>query len=401
MSIPTFRDIGFWLKASREALDLNQEEVAKRVNLPRSAISLIEAGKRSVSSVELARFADLYRRSLSYFLRPAKSAAKDREAFSVLLRAEIVSKKDRPELISLYEFFKTYTGVERLVLGGMSYEVPEYMMGQRARRFRSVIEEGEHLANDERGRLGLGNAPISDIYSLFEREGIKIHKKPFPSGSKISGCFFFNQEIGPCIVVNTKHRPERTNFTAAHEYCHFLRDSQSLVDYACNLRNLGEQKEVFEIRANAFAANFLMPADGINEYLRELGGTKRSPLGVDRVVRLQRYFRVSYAAMLYRLKNLGWISDEEMEKLKVYKPTKIAKELGLDMGKAEEVLPLPLRFIQLAIEAYKKEKISLGKLAELLNLTRDQTVGLLKSLEIPLKLGPETKEELLEEIAGA
>ncbi len=67
------------LKEAREYLGLSQEYVAQQTQLPRPAISEIEAGRRRVESIELQRLAALYGRPLSYFLpseEPLAAAAK-------------------------------------------------------------------------------------------------------------------------------------------------------------------------------------------------------------------------------------------------------------------------------------------------------------------------------------
>jgi transcriptional regulator with XRE-family HTH domain len=56
------------LKEAREYLGLSQEYVAQQTQMPRPAISEIEAGRRRVESIELQRLAALYGRPLSYFL---------------------------------------------------------------------------------------------------------------------------------------------------------------------------------------------------------------------------------------------------------------------------------------------------------------------------------------------
>jgi transcriptional regulator with XRE-family HTH domain len=57
------------LREARDYLGLSQEYVAQQLNMPRPAVSDIEAGKRRVESIELQRLAELYSHPVSYFLR--------------------------------------------------------------------------------------------------------------------------------------------------------------------------------------------------------------------------------------------------------------------------------------------------------------------------------------------
>ena len=60
--------LGARLRGVREYLNLSQEAVASATGIPRSAVSDIERGKRKVDSLELRKFARLYRYSVAYLL---------------------------------------------------------------------------------------------------------------------------------------------------------------------------------------------------------------------------------------------------------------------------------------------------------------------------------------------
>ena len=55
------------LREAREYLGFSQEEVAAYLGVPRSALSLIEAGSRKVDALELKKLASLYKRPVAYF----------------------------------------------------------------------------------------------------------------------------------------------------------------------------------------------------------------------------------------------------------------------------------------------------------------------------------------------
>src|SRR5579883_3030323 len=66
----TQSELGTRLKKAREAVGLTQEGVADQMGLSRSAIAQVEAGNRSVSSMELDRMANLYGREMRDFFAP-------------------------------------------------------------------------------------------------------------------------------------------------------------------------------------------------------------------------------------------------------------------------------------------------------------------------------------------
>src|SRR5205823_2018070 len=59
----------------------------------------------------------------------------------------------------------------------------------------------------------------------------------------------------------------RHRFSLAHEYAHVLLDRSR----GGMVSRVEDRDNLVEIRANAFAASLLMPAEGVREFVRELG----------------------------------------------------------------------------------------------------------------------------------
>jgi transcriptional regulator with XRE-family HTH domain len=57
------------LKKARLEAGLKQTEVAKKFGKPQSFISKVERGERRLDVTELKRFADIYNKSLDYFVK--------------------------------------------------------------------------------------------------------------------------------------------------------------------------------------------------------------------------------------------------------------------------------------------------------------------------------------------
>lgn len=57
------------LKKARLEAELTQVEVATKIGRPQSHISNIESGQQRVDVIELKRFAKLYKKELTYFLK--------------------------------------------------------------------------------------------------------------------------------------------------------------------------------------------------------------------------------------------------------------------------------------------------------------------------------------------
>lgn len=98
--------IGARLREAREYLGLSQQEVAAKLNLPRTAVTMMESGQRGVDSLELKALAKLYQRTIAFFTDEEEVLGAG-VAPDVALLAKQVSKlsdQDRNELLRFSEF---------------------------------------------------------------------------------------------------------------------------------------------------------------------------------------------------------------------------------------------------------------------------------------------------------
>lgn len=144
------------------------------------------------------------------------------------------------------------------------------------------------------------------IERIVKSEGIRLEYAPLDD--ELSGLAHIRDDV-PIIGVNALHAPNRRRFTLAHELAHILLHRDELeravhVDRGSLRRDAlsAEGVDPIEIEANAFAAELLMPTHLL---ISEL---KRHPVDLEddaAVAALAKRFRVSDAAMRYRLNSLG------------------------------------------------------------------------------------------------
>jgi transcriptional regulator with XRE-family HTH domain len=110
-SVDTDRQVlGERLKEAREYVGLKQDDVAKKLGIPRSALSNIEAGSRKVDAIELAQMAKLYQRPVAWFTGEERHGASDKmlaEVARVARAAAALSHQDRQELARFADFLKS------------------------------------------------------------------------------------------------------------------------------------------------------------------------------------------------------------------------------------------------------------------------------------------------------
>ena len=86
--------IGFRLRAARERCGLSQQAVAGALNIPRTAVTNIEAGNRAVSTLELTKLAELYRQNAARFIEENQAETND---LSIVLPRALQDATSGPE----------------------------------------------------------------------------------------------------------------------------------------------------------------------------------------------------------------------------------------------------------------------------------------------------------------
>ncbi|MDE0268160.1 MAG: helix-turn-helix transcriptional regulator [Acidimicrobiaceae bacterium] len=95
------QELGARLREAREYIGLLQEDVAQALGIPRASVSTLESGKRRVSSLELRRFARLYRRPVGWLL----GEELETEFSTSLSRATApLSDNDKEQVLRFAEF---------------------------------------------------------------------------------------------------------------------------------------------------------------------------------------------------------------------------------------------------------------------------------------------------------
>lgn len=376
------------LKGARMQLGLTQEQVAEQLGLSRGALAQIELGMRAPNSLQLVRLAEIYRRELGEFLAEDFDLAEG-GALVALFRADPQIADDPAGSAAVRRCVKLaheYTRLEAMLgIAGERPSPPEFDLSLPRTRW-DAIQQGERLAEEERDRLGLGIDPIRDIRTVLEQQGVRgLQETLLPED--VSGIFLNDRHQGLTIIVNGSHHSRRRLFSWAHEYAHVLAD-RDVVSLVSRLENRSELREV---RANAFAAAFIMPDAGVRTFMRSRGkGDARSILQVfDEggvltaqrraasrpqevqlydVVHLASHFGASFDSALYRLLNLGLISDLQRSRFANQRnlANGIREQFFGEREQQDEQQEHPHRdLLLLALDTFSRSLISRRKLTEL------------------------------------
>lgn len=220
-------------------------------------------------------------------------------------------------------------------------------------------------AEETRRILGYGDEPIHDIFATIESEGILLIKAP--AGRDGLSAFFVRKREEFIIFINTSKSLGHQYFSAAHELYHYMFD-KDVAGGICNTALFDESQLEREKLADYFAVHFLMPETSIRRHVYKIKSD--SKLELFDIIKLQHYFKVSYLSMIIRLNNLGLIDRDEFLHLKNKRVTSVSRNMGY---KTDLALPtsdtyISPDYVQLALDAYQKGKITYTKFEEYLDV---------------------------------
>ena len=216
-----------------------------------------------------------------------------------------------------------------------------------------ILEDAEKAADNFRNYIKISNKqPISDLISILENLGIIIIqiKNPDNRFNDFDGLSEIVNNIPVIVLLDNIKDGARQRFTIAHELGHLVLNIKN----AC----LDEEK-----LCNRFASTLLMPKEAvINEF-----GYSRSNINFFELIAFKNEFKVSYTAIIYRLKDLNIISEYLYKKLSIFLSQRIGKN---------DPKPIPpeisYQFKKIVYKLEADEIISINKACELLGLTIDE-----------------------------
>ena len=350
---------------------LTQDDLAAKARLSRVALGKIERGE----VIPRARTLDALAKALAVPVGDLVTPVRPLE--SVRFRAQARVHAREQILAEVSKWLDAYAGLEADLKERQPFRFEEATPKSRVGSPEKVARAARQAA-----RLG-AEEPVRDICRLLEENGVKLLLLETQRDS-FFGLSVGARDGGPAVVVNTWDRisVERWIFTAAHELGHLLLHP---TEYQ---RDATELPAEAEREADAFASEFLMPAAA---FVVEWDATRGHPL-LMRVLKVKRLFRVSYKTVLYRLVESGrepsdlWRTFQRQHRdrfgktlRKTDEPEALEKsEFAWNWSRAGEpagLIPHDFgdnRLARLVRRGLEQHRISLGRAAEILRLTREE-----------------------------
>lgn len=157
------------------------------------------------------------------------------------------------------------------------------------------LETPEAAAAALRALWGLGDKPIANLIHLLESKGIRVYPLSV-LGNEVDAFSLWNGEAA-FVMLNVQKTAEHSRFDAAHELAHLVLHKHGAP--------IGKEAEN---EANRFASSFLMPDADVK------ANTIRNP-GIRAMIQWKARWKVSLAALNYRMHQLGMTSDHHYKTL--------------------------------------------------------------------------------------
>lgn len=333
------------LQFARKRRGMTAKEVANSLGVTTRTFSKYENGSHDVDSHTVRRLAKILDFPESFFYRDnIPPLDVNCVSFRSLAR---MSAKVRDKALCAGEI-----ALELSKWLDDHFELPQSSLPQL------TAHTPEAAAEALRSEWNLGTRPIKNIIHLLESKGVRVFS--LDEDTDDMDGFSFWQNNTPFIFLNMRKTMERSRFDAAHELGHLI------------LHKHGKPSgKAVEAEANSFASAFLMPEATIRSYSGKF-------ISMSWVFEAKAYWKVSAAALIRRLRDVGIFSEWHYRKMVI--------ELSSNGFSKKEPSPIQEREISklfpLIFQALKKEGKDKNYIASILNIFPKELDSLLFNLTL-------------------
>ncbi len=336
--------IGKNLKRIRLLKNLSLKEAGNLLNMSATAISKYEKGEILPDSQKVIAFANAYGVKAIELLKTYKVPEMKFTSFrkkkrltgqNLELLKEII-QKDVSKYLEVIELNNIETN---------NISLKKYPC--------NTLEDAENAAFNFRNDINISNKqPIVDLIQILENLGIVIIqiKNTDNRFKDFDGLSEIVTNIPTIILPDNMKDGARQRFTIAHELGHLI-------------LNIKDKKVDEEKLCNRFASALLMP----NEAVKNEFGKSRGNISFFELTAFKKEYKVSYAAIIYRLKDLNIISEYLYKRLSII----ISKNIGkIDPNPIQPETSYQFEKMVYKLEADKV--ITLNKACELLEVSTNE-----------------------------
>lgn len=344
---------------ARETAGYSVEDVARRLQVAPERVAEWESGDRQPTQHQVGSLAWMLRRTPAFFLRsgpptadtprpPDFRSASHRGEPSIELLREVRLAVERRSL---------YLGLHDDEPAPFHLDVDAQDPARAAEQVRDLFGidvDDQRRARDAYQSWALWAAAVeacdvlvfqSSSFDVDEARGVAV-----------------SFDVLPIIIVNAKDPAPARTFTLLHEFFHLVTGTGSL----CDLVGRSSITSRAERACNQFAANALMPASAV----REIVGQLPAP---DAVAAMVRAFRVSEHAAAIRLRELGGITEAEVDLVEQDTARRVAERAASTSSPRiphyrRRLRDLGRTYVGSVLDAYEADQLTLTDVSQYLDV---------------------------------
>jgi Zn-dependent peptidase ImmA (M78 family)/DNA-binding XRE family transcriptional regulator len=199
------------------------------------------------------------------------------------------------------------------------------------------LESPEAAAATLRAMWGLGDKPIGNLIHLLESKGVRVYPLSV-LGNEVDAFSLWSGEAA-FVMLNVQKTAEHSRFDAAHELAHLVLHKHGAP--------VGKEAES---EANRFASSFLMPDADVKAH------TIRNP-GIRAMIQWKARWKVSLAALNYRMHQLGMTSEHHYKSLCI-QISAMGRDREPQPAEREQSLRLNKIFQMLAEDGFSRSRVA-------------------------------------------
>ena len=361
---------------AREDSGYSVEEAAAKLNVKPERLSSWESGEDRPTMNQVRALSDVYKRPVALFFMPQRPdgfqvirdfrrlPGRTTRALSPALRLELRRAQERRSMaldLAADADLKVPTFKLRCNLGDDPEDVGATIRGALADRAPEPL-----------------NQTFRDWRTNVERLGVLIFIMPYLPTSEVRG-FSISEDKFPVIGINRKDVPAARLFTLIHEFTHLMLRTSGICDIGEDeARRPNEQK--VEVFCNAVAGSTLVPETELRAHelvvdhprgdptwgdyeLTELG----TSFGVSREVILRRLLKLKRTTQAFYREKRGQFLSEQRAHDNQASENNQNNEMKRNIP-IETISILGRPFVQLALDNYHQQRLSLNGLSEVLGV---------------------------------
>lgn len=267
------------LSLARKRRGFTKNDLSRATDLSLKSLTTYEKGTQRPTALTVARLADALNFPVEFFMGPDLDQPPEGGASYRALSRMTARQQGQAEASATLAMMLSDWIDARFHLP-VPADFPQYKMA-----------DPEAAAEAVRAEWGLGDRPVRNMVHLLEKHGVRVFSLAEESAEMDAFSFWRGGRV-PYVFLNTQKTAEHSRMDAAHELGH-------LVLHGGHEAPKGREAEH---EANLFGSAFLMPHGSV---LAEAtpGANLRQ------IIQLKRKWRVSVAALVYRMHRLGLLTD--------------------------------------------------------------------------------------------